>query len=142
MSTGTRVAFCLLLCSGLVAGVLRAETPPASAPAPATAEAEALPLFAVEVRVGPRWDPSKKPHEQALFREHSANLKVLREAGHLVMGARYSDVGLLILQAKTEADARAMIDADPSIAAGTFSYQIHPFNVFYPGTLHSPKRGS
>jgi len=136
VSLRTPTAFFVLLCVGLVAGVSQAETPPAPA------EPGALPLFAVEVRVSPRWDPSKKPHEQALFREHSANLKVLREAGHLVMGARYSDVGLLILQAKTEADARAMIDADPSIAAGTFTYQIHPFSVFYPGTLGSPVRAT
>jgi uncharacterized protein YciI len=136
MSKGTRVAFVLLLCMGLGAGASRAETPPAPA------EVETLPLFAVEVRVGPKWDPSKKPHEQALFREHSANLKVLREAGHLVVGARYSDVGLVILAAESEEAARAMIDADPSIAAGTFTYRIHPFNVFYPGTLRSPVRAT
>lgn len=97
-------------------------TRPAAAP---------LPLFAVEVRVGPKWDASKAPQEQNLFREHSANLKRLRDAGHLVMGARYSDIGLIILAAETEASARAMIDADPSMAAGTFKYDIHPFNVFY-----------
>ena len=142
MSSGTLAATGLLLCMGLVANVSGAQTPAATTPTPAAVESEALPLFAVEVRVGPKWDHSKKPHEQALFREHSANLKVLREAGRLIVGARYSDVGLLILQAETEEEARALIDADPSIAAGTFTYQIHPFNVFYPGTLKSPPRAT
>lgn len=56
------------------------------------------------------------------------------------MGARYSDVGLIILAAESEASARAMIDADPSMAAGTFKYEIHPFNVFYPGTVNARGR--
>ena len=137
MSPVTRfTSVLLLLCTSLGIGVSLAETPP---PGSAT---DALPLFAVQVRVGHKWDPSKAPHEQALFREHSANLKRLRDAGHLIMGARYSDVGLIILAAESEASARAMIDADPSMAAGTFAYEIHPFNVFYPGTVRSPPRSN
>jgi uncharacterized protein YciI len=129
-------AVLVVLCISLGNGASPAETPPAgSAP-------DALPLFAVQVRVGHKWDPAKAPHEQALFREHSANLKRLRDAGHLIMGARYSDVGLVILAADSEASARAMMDADPSIAAGTFKYEIHPFNVFYPGTVRSPPRSN
>lgn len=100
--------------------------------------AEPLSLFAIQVRVGPKWDPAKAANEQALFHEHSANLKRLRDAGHLIMGARYSDIGLVIVAADSEASARAMMEADPSIAAGTFKYEVHPFNVFYSGTLQSP----
>jgi uncharacterized protein YciI len=102
---------------------------------PAASAPDALPLFAVQVRVGPKWDSAKAPRDQALFREHSANLKRLRDAGHLVMGARYSDIGLIILAAESEESARAMMDADPSMVAGTFRYDIHRFNVFYPGTV-------
>jgi len=101
-------------------------------------QTDSLPLFAVEIRVGPKWDSSKAPREQALFREHGANLKRLRDAGNLVMGARYSDIGLIILAADSVASARAMIEADPSIAAGTFTYAVHPFSVFYPGDVRSP----
>jgi uncharacterized protein YciI len=104
---------------------------------PAVTEVDSRPLFAVQIRVGPKWDPSKATHEQALFREHSANLKRLRDAGHLVVGARYSDVGLIVLAADSLDSARAMIDADPSVSAGTFAYEIHPINVFYPGTLRA-----
>jgi uncharacterized protein YciI len=70
--------------------------------------------------------------------DEGANLKRLRDAGHLVMGARYSDIGLVVLAAESEESARAMIDADPSIAAGTFTYEVHPFSVFYSGTVRSP----
>jgi uncharacterized protein YciI len=105
--------------------------------APPPAEPE---LFAVEIKVGPKWDAAKPAHEQALFREHSANLRELREAGSLVLGARYSDKGLLVLRAPSLADARAMMDRDPSIVAGVFGYDIHPLNVFYPGTVQSRPR--
>lgn len=106
---------------------------------PAVAQdSTALPLFAVEIRTGAKWDASRPPQEQPFFREHSQNLRRLRDAGHLVMGARYGEVGLVVLAATDAAAARAMMDADPSIEAGTFRYELQPFNVFYGGTL-SPR---
>jgi uncharacterized protein YciI len=110
---------------------------PAAAPA---ATAPALPLFAVEIKVGPKWDAGKPPQEQAFFREHSAHLRRLREAGSLVMGARYSDKGLVILAAASLEQARALMAEDPSIGAGTFAIEVHPFAVFYSGTVQAPPR--
>lgn len=97
-------------------------------------------LFAVEIKTGPTWDHSKPPGEQAFFREHSAHLKVLRDAGHIVIGARYSDKGLVVFTAKSSADVKALMEQDPSMSAGTFVYEIHDFNVFYSGTLQSRPR--
>lgn len=102
--------------------------------------ASELPLFAVDIRTGPGWDPAKPPQEQAFFKEHSANLRRMREAGLLVMGARYADKGLVIVAAASVADVKAQMDQDPSIAAGTFAYEVHPFNVFYGGELKSRTR--
>jgi uncharacterized protein YciI len=133
MSNKTRFTLIsAMVCIGACLGPGRADPSQPSSPI------DSRPLFAIEVRVGPKWDSSKAPHEQAMFREHSANLKRLRDAGSLIMGARYSNIGLIILAADSEASARAMIDADPSIAAGTFTYAIHPFSVFYSGTVRSP----
>ncbi|NNF66821.1 MAG: hypothetical protein HKM98_04870 [Gammaproteobacteria bacterium] len=91
-----------------------------------------LRLFAVEIKVGPNWDSSKAPNDQAFFSEHAANLKRHREAGHIVMGARYSDIGLIVFSAKSADDVKALMAQDPSIPAGTFKYQVHALNVFYP----------
>ena len=110
---------------------------PASAPAVSASE---LPLFVIEIKIGPKWDVSKQPQEQLFFREHSANLRRLREAGSLVLGARYSDKGLVIVAAATLADARGMMDADPSIAAGTFAIEVHQFSVFYSGSVQARPR--
>lgn len=97
-------------------------------------------LFAVEITVGPQWDASRPAHEQRYFPEHSATLKRLRDSGVLVIGARYSDKGLVVLAADDETHVRAMMDEDPSIKAEVFQYQVHPFNVFYGGTVNSPAR--
>lgn len=94
-------------------------------------------FFAVEIRVGPNWDNSKPPNEQAFFSEHSANLKRLREAGHIVVGARYSDIGLIIFSARSAEEVSGLMSQDPSVAAKTFQYEVHPINVFYPGFVGS-----
>lgn len=122
------------------AGPLAAQpVPSASAAASAPAETETR-WFAVEIKVGPRWDSTRPPNEQAYFREHSAHLKRLRDAGHIVVGARYADKGLLVFAARSAADVRALMEADPSMTAGTFSHEVHDFNVFYPGTLPARTR--
>ena len=107
---------------------------------PAASMLSELPLFAVEITVGSKWDQSKPPQEQQFFQDHSSNLKRLRDSGALIMGARYSDKGLVVLAAQDEAEARAMMDEDPSMKAEVFKYQIHPFSVFYGGTIKTRAR--
>jgi hypothetical protein len=108
----------------------------AQIPAPATPS----PLYAAIFKTGPKWDAAKPPNEQAFFREHSANLAKLRVAGTIVMGARYADIGLVVVTAATEADARKLFDGDPSIVAGTFALDVHRFSVFYPGFVGTPSK--
>lgn len=109
---------------------------------PATTTPSEVPLFAVEITVGSKWDPSRPPQDQQFFRDHSANLKRLRDSGALILGARYSDKGLVVLAAHDEASARAMMDEDPSIKADVFRYRIHPLNVFYGGTVSARARSA
>lgn len=109
----------------------------------ATASAQATPaplLWAVEITTGPGWDAAKPPGEQAHFREHSAHLKRLRDEGRIVLGARYADKGLLVLQAATADEAHALLREDPSIRAGTFAYALHEFRVFYGGAVQPRPR--
>jgi len=114
-----------------------AEIPDASAEAASSAQevSEARHLFVVEIRTGPGWDITKPANEQPHFKAHSRNLQELRESGYIVMGARYSDIGLIIFSATSAEEVRQLMDRDPSMTAGTFSYAIHALNVFYPGTV-------
>ncbi len=121
----------------------RAQTAPPAAAGPAASApdaAAALPQFAVEIRTGPGWDTNKPPQEQAQFREHSAHLRRLRDEGHILLGARYGDKGLLVVAAADAAAVRALFDADPSMKAGTFVYALHPFSVFYGGCVQPRRR--
>lgn len=120
----------------LVATLNPAAGQPASAPS-STADQS---LFAIEIKVGPKWDQARPPQEQVFFKEHSANLRRMRESGILVMGARYADKGLVIVAATNAAEARAQMEQDPSIAAGTFAFEVHPFSVFYAGELKPKAR--
>jgi uncharacterized protein YciI len=122
----------LLLAAAIALGAVDA-APQASAPA--SAPAAAKPLFAVEIRTGANWNAALAPNQQAFMREHSANLRKLRDEGRIRIGARYGDVGLIVFEAATIDEVRAWMDADPSIKAGTLRFEVFPFGVFYGGSV-------
>ena len=121
-----------LVLSFALSSVAFAQAAPASA---ASAPAAAKNLFAVEIRTGPQWNAALAPGQQPLMREHSANLRKLRDEGRIRIGARYGEVGLVVLEAATIEEARAWMEADPAMRAGTFRFGIHPLGVFYGGTV-------
>lgn len=101
-----RHAFPALMMLGALAIGVPAPHVMAQPATPASAAEADLKLYAVEIKIGPTWEPAKPPGEQAFFREHSAHLKRLRDAGHIVMGARYADKGLVVFGAKSAADVK------------------------------------
>jgi len=102
---------------------LAAQTPPAPAPK----------MFAVRLTTGPAWDAAKPPNDQAGMREHSANIARLRREGVLVLGARFGELGLLVLRVPDAAAAQAQFAPDPTIAAGVFRLQVDAFAPFAHG---------
>lgn len=131
-----RNALSLIGATLLSAGAAQAQnTPPAEATDQRT-------LYAVELMTGAAWDPAKPAQEQAYFRDHSANLKRLRDQGHLVIGARYADKGLIVLAAASESEAHALMQQDLSVQHKTFRYELHEFSVFYGGAVHPKRRAS
>jgi uncharacterized protein YciI len=95
-------------------------------------------LYLVQFTTGPAWVKDKPPHEQLHFAAHSANLKRLRSEEKLVLGARNSDKGIVILRASSEAEARAAVDSDESVRAGVFAAEIFEFRPFYDGCVAKP----
>jgi uncharacterized protein YciI len=136
------LAFAALALASLPTARAQPDAGSGSAAAEARPEPAEPRLFAIEITVGPGWDASKPPNAQAYFAEHSANLRRLRESGQLVMGARYSDKGLIVVRADSPDEVHAMMAQDPSIEAGTFRYEVHPFAVFYPGSIEAPRLGA
>jgi hypothetical protein len=104
---------------------------------PAALAAQPVPppkLFAVRLTTGPAWDAAKSPNDQTGMREHSANIARLRREGLLVLGARFGELGLLVLRMPDEAAVQAQLAPDPAIAGGVFKVQIDAFTPFAHGT--------
>jgi len=104
-----------------------AAAPPAKAPVNDT--------FAATFRTGPAWDAAKAPADQAGFAAHSQNLRALRTEGRLLLGGRYGELGLVVLRAATLDEAKALVERDPSVKAGTFAVDVQPFYPFMPGCV-------
>lgn len=99
-----------------------------------TAAAQTTPasLFVVHFETGTAWDKALAPADQKGFKEHSANLNRLRNEGTITFGARYGDLGMIFVKAETLDAAKALIEADPGVQSGIFSFRIAPLRVFYP----------
>jgi uncharacterized protein YciI len=89
-------------------------------------------LFIVHFQVGPSWDQSLKPQEQTKFQEHTSNLNRLRKEKVIVFGARYSDLGVIVVKANSLDAAKSIIAKDPGVQSGIFNFRIEQLNVFYP----------
>jgi hypothetical protein len=110
----------------------------ASAPLAVATEAPVpLQTFMVEYRTGASWDAAKPAHEQKYFADHSAHLKRLRDEGRILLGARYADKGMLIMQASSAEELRKLISEDAAISNRLFVFELHPFQVFYGGCVPS-----
>ena len=84
---------------------------------------------------GPEWVADKQANEQIGFKEHSANLQRLRTDKRIPIGGRYSDKGMVIVEAKDEVEARSLFDGDVMLQKKTFVLELHQFRPFYKGTI-------
>jgi hypothetical protein len=126
-----------LLAAVVATVVASAQAPSPVPPPPAPATPSALPaprLYAVRLSTGPAWDAAKSPNDQMGMKEHSANIARLRREGTLVLGARFGELGLLVLRVPDEAAARKQLEPDPTVASGVFKVQIDVFSPFAHGT--------
>jgi hypothetical protein len=97
--------------------------------------ARATEYFIVIYTTGSGWNKSKPANEQTHFKEHTEHLSELRKANKIDIGGRYSDIGMLLLKAKGEDEAREMITSDVAIKNKLFKAEIFPFDPFYKGCV-------
>jgi len=103
---------------------------------PAQQDSAAKKLFFIAIyALGPAWQTDKPAHEQAYFKEHGENLKKWRAEKKIVLGARYSDKGMIIISAADEKDARSMLENDPMVMNKVFNLELYPFSPFYKGCI-------
>jgi uncharacterized protein YciI len=69
--------------------------------------------------------------EQAIIDRHFEYLKALLERGRLVIAGPCLDAafGLVVFAAESEADAKALVAADPAVSGGVFTPELHEMRV-------------
>jgi uncharacterized protein YciI len=74
---------------------------------------------------------SMTEEEKAVFAEHFAYVEKLHSEEKLVISGACLDgaFGMIIYQAETEEEARAMFDNDPLTKSGITTTEFHPFKV-------------
>ncbi len=119
------VLITLLVC--IVVQSLAAQTPePAAKPK----------QFIYVLHLAPRLydDKAWTAEDKAAVDRHLANFKAAIQSGQLILAGRTKEqadktFGLAIFEATDEAAARRFMEADPAVAAGVMTAELHPFAV-------------
>lgn len=89
----------------------------------------------------PTFADDATPAEQALMSQHLAYWKDLNDKGICEFGGPVLDpkgvYGILVVQAATEDDARAMANADPSVKGGLNKFDVAEIRVAFVPVHHS-----
>jgi hypothetical protein len=62
-------------------------------------------------------------------------VKRLRNEKKIPIGGRYGDKGMVIVEAKSEAEARALFASDVMVEKKTFTLELQEFRPFYKGSI-------
>jgi len=77
----------------------------------------------------PGWPEGMSDAEQRVMGEHFVHLRALTWAGKCLLAGPVfgaDTFGLVVLQVADEAEARAIMDAEPSVVAGVHGYRLQP----------------
>jgi uncharacterized protein len=90
--------------------------------------------YLVEQVPGPAWDHSRRRREQDGWEEHAAFVDALTEDGFIVLGGPVGegdgDYVLLVVDAESEAAARARFADDPWIGGTLTIAAVRPWSVW------------
>jgi uncharacterized protein len=92
--------------------------------------------FIYVLRLVPRLhnDASWTKEDEAVLGRHFARFQDAIKSGQLILAGRTMEpgektFGIAIFEAADEAAARAFMEADPAVAAGLMTAEVHPFAV-------------
>lgn len=126
------VAGALIACAAT--GAAMAHQSNGTSGADAASAKQAKQLFALAFRPGPKWQPGKPYIEQVAFREHFFYWKELFAQGSIFSaGALGTEHGLVLLYARDQAEADAILAGDPTVKAGGFVGEVRPYKPRFLG---------
>src|ERR1041384_3604060 len=117
----------LLLGLSFVPATLSAQSiPGATTPQETANKATYLILY----RPGPAWLTGKSVMEQSL-KEHGKYMLNLYMKGSMKLAGPLTDDagGAVLLEATTEAEAKAVVTNDPAVKSGVFVYELHAWKL-------------
>ena len=90
--------------------------------------------FVIVLRLNPKYQDEKNwtPADNEAVGRHFAKLQQLQKDGKLIFAGRTlnkESMGVVILEVETEAEARAVMDADDAVKAGIMSAEVLPFQT-------------
>ena len=83
------------------------------------------------LRHGPKWTTTDNAEKERLKAEHLNYVLSLLDSGKVIIAGPFTDggeiAGVFIFRAKSAEEAKAWVDADPTIAAGLQIEEMHPW---------------
>ena len=120
----------------LLLSVLTMHAADQSTPPPASAKDPKPSHFLIVLRPVPRLHDAKAwtDADNAAVMAHFNRLKAATETGQVLLAGRTTEplaqsFGLVVFQAADEPAAREFMQADPCIAAGVMTGELHPYGV-------------
>jgi uncharacterized protein len=116
----------LLVCAFAIGQLLPAQPPKAEKPK----------QFIYVLRLVPRLysDSNSTKEDKTVLERHLARFQEATKSGQLILAGRTKEpgdktFGIAIFEAPDEAAARAFMQADPAVAGGLMTAELHPFAV-------------
>lgn len=80
---------------------------------------------------GPKWTATDNAEKERLKQEHLKYVMSLLDSGKVIIAGPFTDggelTGVFIFRAKSAAEAKTWVDADPTVAAGLQIAEMHPW---------------
>ncbi len=84
--------------------------------------------FIALLNAGPAWAEGKSAWEQdrAVMHAHLKAMRAKYDEGAVLFGGpfRFDEGGIVLIEAKSRLDAKAMLDADPAVVEGILEYDL------------------
>ena len=126
MKNRSRPLFISLICIFTIVQWLNAEEPKSAKPK----------QFIYVLKLVPRLyaDSAWTKEDETVLERHFARFQNAAKSGQLILAGRTSEpgdktFGIAIFEAADEAAARKFMEADPAVAAGVMTAELHPFAV-------------